>query len=58
MTLLSLFGVAFGPVWDALGRPWALSGSLWAALGSLVAPPLQGAPKADFLIPLRSETLL
>ena len=36
--LLSLFGAAFGPILDALGRPFALFGSLWATLGSLVAP--------------------
>ena len=39
--LLSLFGAAFGPVWDALERLWALFGTLWAALGSLVAPFLE-----------------
>ena len=53
----SLFGAAFGPVWDALERPWAFFGSLWVALGSPVAlsgkslkidPP--GVPEVDFSI--------
>ena len=33
---MPLLGAAFGPFWDALGRPWAPFGFLWAASGSPV----------------------
>ena len=34
--LLSLLGAAFGPFWDALGRPWAPLDPPWAASGFLL----------------------